>query len=139
MEYMIDQELIKKLRSQRSWSQDQLATVSGLSLRTIQRIENQGSCSLDSKRALAVAFEVGASELDIDTASVQAFDSAERGRKLGIAGAIIGLVCAYTGITTSFVTGSISSGEAGLYYGVVGALCGISCAIISMLAKSGRL
>ena len=51
MEYMIDKDLIKKLRKERSWSQDQLASVSGLSLRTIQRIENEGACSLESKSA----------------------------------------------------------------------------------------
>lgn len=57
MEQMINKDLVKKLRSERSWSQDQLATISGLSIRTIQRVESEGSGSLESKRALAAAFE----------------------------------------------------------------------------------
>ncbi|MDE0956956.1 MAG: helix-turn-helix transcriptional regulator, partial [Pseudomonadales bacterium] len=31
--------IVRKLRIQRSWSQDQLAQMSGLNIRTIQRIE----------------------------------------------------------------------------------------------------
>ena len=31
------------LRKKRSWSQDELATAAGLNLRTIQRIENEGT------------------------------------------------------------------------------------------------
>ena len=42
---MIDKNRVRKLRSQRAWSQDHLASVSDLSLRTIQRIENDGGCS----------------------------------------------------------------------------------------------
>ncbi len=41
--------LVQKLRLQRGWSQEQLATVSGLSVRTIQRIERGQSAS--SKRS----------------------------------------------------------------------------------------
>ena len=56
--------LIKKQRNERTWSQDHLASVSGLSLRTIQRIEKGGKCSLDSKKALASVFEINANDLD---------------------------------------------------------------------------
>ena len=63
MEMKINSDRVKQLRKQRSWSQDQLASVSGLSLRTIQRIENMGVCSLDSKRALAAVFEVAVETL----------------------------------------------------------------------------
>lgn len=40
--------LVQKLRLQRSWSQEQLAAVSGLSVRTIQRIERGQSASLET-------------------------------------------------------------------------------------------
>lgn len=58
MEEMIDSELVKKLRSERSWSQEHLSLVSGLSLRTVQRIESRGNCSADSKKAIASAFDI---------------------------------------------------------------------------------
>jgi len=40
--------LVQKLRLQRGWSQEQLAIVSGLSVRTIQRIERGQSASLET-------------------------------------------------------------------------------------------
>jgi transcriptional regulator with XRE-family HTH domain len=52
----IDGELVRKLRTAKSWSQEELGEISGLSARTIQRIEVEGSGSLDSRRALASAF-----------------------------------------------------------------------------------
>jgi len=55
--------LVQKLRLQRGWSQEQLATVSGLSVRTIQRIERGQSASLETLSALASAFEVDVSQL----------------------------------------------------------------------------
>lgn len=50
--------LVHKLRLQRGWSQEQLADLSGLSVRTIQRIERGGSASVESLKALAAVFEV---------------------------------------------------------------------------------
>jgi len=40
--------LIQKLRLQRGWSQEQLAELSGLSVRTIQRIERGQPASIES-------------------------------------------------------------------------------------------
>ncbi len=50
--------LVRKLRLQKGWSQDQLAALSGLSVRTIQRIERGQNPSLESCRAFAAVFEV---------------------------------------------------------------------------------
>lgn len=50
--------LIQKLRLQRGWSQQQLAEMSGLSTRTIQRIENGQKPSVESVKSLAAVFEV---------------------------------------------------------------------------------
>ena len=44
-------------REVRQWSQEQLAEISGLSVRTIQRVEQSQPASLDTRRALARAFE----------------------------------------------------------------------------------
>ena len=48
---------IKRLRLERHWSQDQLAEMSGLSIRTIQRIENGENAGLESLKSLASVFE----------------------------------------------------------------------------------
>jgi transcriptional regulator with XRE-family HTH domain len=53
---------IKLFREMRHWSQEQLAEISGLNVRTIQRVERGLAASLDTRRALAEAF--GAEDID---------------------------------------------------------------------------
>jgi transcriptional regulator with XRE-family HTH domain len=48
---------IRLFREVRQWSQEQLAEISGLNVRTIQRVEQGLAASLDTRRALARAFE----------------------------------------------------------------------------------
>jgi transcriptional regulator with XRE-family HTH domain len=55
--------LIQKLRLQRGWSQEQLADLSGLSVRTIQRLEGGQTASVESLKALGAAFEIDFSHL----------------------------------------------------------------------------
>jgi transcriptional regulator with XRE-family HTH domain len=55
--------IVRKLRIQRAWSQEQLAQFSGLSIRTIQRIERGQSAGLESLKSLAAVFEVDITEL----------------------------------------------------------------------------
>ncbi|GFZ63177.1 hypothetical protein PSE10A_56880 [Pseudomonas amygdali pv. eriobotryae] len=50
--------LIRKMREVFQWSQETLAEVAGLSVRTVQRVENAKSASFDTRRALARAFEI---------------------------------------------------------------------------------
>ena len=59
----IDTTLLKKLRLAENLSQEQLSAKSGLSLRTIQRLENGGNASIESVRALAAAFGLDPIEL----------------------------------------------------------------------------
>jgi transcriptional regulator with XRE-family HTH domain len=54
---------VQKLRLQRGWSQEQLAELSGVSARTIQRIERGQSASMETLKALAAVFEIDFSEL----------------------------------------------------------------------------
>ena len=53
---LLDKTKIKFERQQRAWSQAQLAESSGMSLRTVQRIEKNGRSSLESAKALAAVF-----------------------------------------------------------------------------------
>ncbi|WP_310646184.1 helix-turn-helix domain-containing protein [Limnohabitans sp.] len=67
--------LIQKLRLQRGWSQQQLADLSGLSVRTIQRLEQGQVASTESLKSLAAVFEIDFSTLqepDMNTATAPA-------------------------------------------------------------------
>mgnify|MGYP001468596293 CR=1 FL=1 len=55
---------IKKMRLERHWSQEQLAEMSGLSIRTIQRIENGENAGLESLKCLASVFEINIADSD---------------------------------------------------------------------------
>ncbi len=54
---------LKELRNQKNWSQDELAQLSGLSVRTIQRIEREHTAGLVSLKSLAAAFDIDVAEL----------------------------------------------------------------------------
>jgi ribosome-binding protein aMBF1 (putative translation factor) len=51
MDMRLDSALIRQEREKRAWSQEHLAGVTGLALRTIQRIESTGSASYESHTA----------------------------------------------------------------------------------------
>ncbi len=65
--------VIRKLRLQRGWSQEQLAEFSGLSVRTIQRIERGQTPGQESLKSLAAVFEMDLASLrqehDVNTES----------------------------------------------------------------------
>jgi transcriptional regulator with XRE-family HTH domain len=56
-------EVIRTFRKMRQWSQETLAALSGLNVRTIQRVEKGEHSDLDTRRALARAFD--SEDLDI--------------------------------------------------------------------------
>lgn len=56
--------MLRKLRLDRGWSQEQLARLSGLNIRTIQRIERGHNAGLESLKSLAAVFEIDISELN---------------------------------------------------------------------------
>jgi len=55
--------IIRKLRLEQGWSQQQLAQHSGLSVRTIQRLEKNQLPSEESAKCLAAVFEVNFNDL----------------------------------------------------------------------------
>ncbi|MBI2382814.1 MAG: 2TM domain-containing protein [Gammaproteobacteria bacterium] len=55
---------VQKLRLKRGWSQQQLAEASGLSVRTVQRIEAGYPASNETLKSLAAVFEVDFSTLN---------------------------------------------------------------------------
>lgn len=70
---------IQKLRLKRGWSQQQLAEASGLSVRTVQRIEAGEAASTETLKSLAAVFEVHFSTLSPEqTMSTPAASAAEK-------------------------------------------------------------
>ena len=65
--------LIQKLRLKKGWSQQQLADASGVSARTIQRIESGQAASAETLKSIAAVFEVDFAslnpELNMESAS----------------------------------------------------------------------
>ncbi len=59
----INKRSVVELRRLQSWSQEDLAAAAGVSVRTVQRMENQGVCSLETIKAIASAFDVRVEEM----------------------------------------------------------------------------
>ena len=59
--------IVRKLRLKKGWSQEQLAELTDLSVRTIQRAERGQKQSLETARSLAAIFEVDISTFNIGT------------------------------------------------------------------------
>ena len=74
--------LVQTLRLKRGWSQQQLAEASGLSVRTIQRIETGHPASVETLKSLAAVFEIDFSTLKpeqtMDTATEKQEEEAFR-------------------------------------------------------------
>ena len=63
MDMRIDRKRVRAERERRAWSQEHLAEVSGLALRTIQRVESAGNGSYETAKALAAVLECDVSDL----------------------------------------------------------------------------
>lgn len=62
---------LKQLRESKCWSQQQLADLSGLSLRTVQRIEAKAVASQESIKCLCAVFDIDIQGLLEDTALME--------------------------------------------------------------------
>ena len=71
MEMTINPEFVRELRSKANWSQEDLSAASGVSLRTIQRVENDGKAGLETRKALAAAFGVTPKDLNLGSSAYQ--------------------------------------------------------------------
>ncbi len=85
---------IRELRKQKYWSQDQLAQMSGLSIRTIQRIERDQKAGLESLKALSAVFDIEISELQreaVDAAGIITAEQDDQKRKEAYTEGVIGI------------------------------------------------
>jgi len=90
MEMKINSQKIISARKNKAWSQQHLADASGVSLRTIQRVENNGTGSLETIKALASCFELDVNELfEIETMSETRANKSQVKSKLAVACSLI--------------------------------------------------
>src|SRR5882724_10192051 len=61
---------IKRLREERHWSQEELATASGVDVRTIQRAESGRRLATESLKALAAAFDTTLEALTVSVEEI---------------------------------------------------------------------
>jgi len=130
MKRTINKEIVKRLRKERGWSQEELAIASDLSARTVQRLESSGGGSTNSIKSLASALEVEMHNLEEKPRTDLV------GVRWGYGGVIVGVTCAVTAIAWDWTSGDSTAYEVGLGMGVVGLIAGVSCAFIGW--ASGR-
>jgi transcriptional regulator with XRE-family HTH domain len=61
----LDNAKLKQLRKSNAWSQSHLAEASGISMRTIQRIEKTGVASPESAKCICSALDIRFDELSV--------------------------------------------------------------------------
>jgi len=106
----VSKQIIKLLRKERGWSQERLSIISGLSERTIQRIEKSGDCSLDSKLALASVFEVPPNDIEDKVASQLIFEEStyDWGTALGAISLLLIVTVVFSMLTRTYGVWEIS-------------------------------
>ena len=66
---------LKKPRLEKGWSQEQLADISGVSARTVQRLEKGEKPGMETLKALAAAFDVSSNQLQKQLKSTSEHES----------------------------------------------------------------
>ncbi|GAA6152471.1 helix-turn-helix transcriptional regulator [Pseudoteredinibacter isoporae] len=138
MEDMINHQLIKTLRQQKAWSQEQLSSIAGVSYRTVQRVERDGRASLETQKAIAAAFEIELEQLRVKEPADTPVSGNVKGATWGYAGILLGFVCAVLAVFLDMSAGGISPTVAGTTLGLLGAVSGLCCAAIGAYSRRNR-
>jgi len=129
MKRKVNAELVKRLRSEKGWTQEELAIAADLSTRTVQRLETIGGGSINSIKSIASALEVEMHNIE-EKPRTQLV-----GVRWGYAGVIIGTICGVGGTIFDWTTGGGTSFQAGVNMALIGTLAGASCAFINWASK----
>ncbi len=70
----VHKQRIAEARRERRWTQDELATAAGLNLRTVQRIEREGTGALQSIKGIAAALDEPFQELVVEENHVEQWE-----------------------------------------------------------------
>ncbi len=106
---MINAELVRAQRTRRGWTQQQMAEVADLSLRTVQRIENQGVASNESISALSSVLEIPREELLVRSEQTAIQAGVER-RLLLLTGVAAAAGASIGAVLTLLLTGALGGG-----------------------------
>ncbi len=71
-------DMVRQLRTERGWTQQQLAEIADLSLRTVQRVENQNVASNESVSSLAAVLELPREKILAPVISSEQISRAQR-------------------------------------------------------------
>ena len=126
---------IRELRKQKYWSQDQLAQMSGLSLRTIQRIERDQKAGLESLKALSAVFDIEISELQreaVDAVGIITAEQSDKVKKEAYAESVMGLYKLTAIAIFTLVPAFIFSLNDTVEWGFIGLLAVSWCVIIGV-------
>ena len=137
MKRKLDPDQVKRLRIERGWTQEELAIASGLSLRTIQRMESNGEGTLETIKSISSALQADMQHLMEDVPGPRGL-----GEKIGIlsgcAGFAVGVLSAVFMIHRGMVEGDVSAFEAGVSFGILGLLAGLSSALMGWHTNRNR-
>ncbi|MCR9080435.1 MAG: helix-turn-helix domain-containing protein [Hyphomonadaceae bacterium] len=135
---------IKRWREERFWSQEHLAELAGLGLRTVQRIENGDPASKESVMALAAAFNVDVIALTVNE-QTEAAQQREKKAKKSLAalrlGFLINLACwvfgmiVFAGISLSDSDGHYEMFAPSIWWTVGLAGFGLAVVIVELVTR----
>ncbi|MEE4638088.1 MAG: helix-turn-helix transcriptional regulator [Wenzhouxiangella sp.] len=86
----ISSDRVRQERQRRGWTQQQLAEIADLSLRTVQRVENQSAASNETISSLCAVLELPREELLRQDVSGPQYQSAARRMRLLLSVAVAG-------------------------------------------------
>jgi len=95
----VSSEKVREARMARGWTQQQLAEIANLSLRTVQRVENQSVASQETISALSAVLEIPRTELMALNPGQPGYAAAERGMGRLLAATALLRVALGSGIT----------------------------------------
>ncbi len=144
MQYRPDAEKIKRWREERLWSQEHLADLAGLGLRTVQRIENGDTASRDSVMALAAAFNVDAAALTVNEQTAAAEQREQKAKKslaalrlgflINLASWVFGMIV-FAGISFSDADGHFEMLAPAIWWTVGIAGFGLTVVIVELVTR----
>lgn len=76
---LVDAKKVKLLRLEKNWTQQHLADVCDLSMRTIQRVEKDGVASNETVSAYAAIFELNSSDIILTSDEFEQRNNENRG------------------------------------------------------------
>jgi len=128
----VNKAALKECRLKNYWSQEELAVVTGLSVRTIQRAEATGEISRETAKSLASVFETTIEELELEMHTSTLKRSYLPGVISGIFFALLGTAIGiFAAADYSFpkILAFIAADPIGPILGLSGILLGSTCAI----------